>query len=723
MFCPGTDPGYGIGVCSGAQTNFSDAYNDAITYAGLGSTSSGWTGTIYFETGTHSGSFSVDGSDFSATTGGIPSVFTIMSVGNSSNTVLSDTVTINSMNAVTLQGFSVSAADPVAGIIVGNGTPITGTLTLTDVVVTNTAGDGIAIVQNNGDVIFNEVQASSNFGTGAAITNTTGSGNITVGQSTFNANGGDGLRINNSTSPATTTVTVSNSTFGDTTGNIFGVGLKIESNGVITLTSLTANSNLTGVYVDNTFGAGNVTVNGTNFFNYNDSGSTGLHVVSNGAISVSGVMANSNPNSNGAYLQTTGNDITVDSSTFDSNAIKGLYARTLGSGNVTLTNVTATGNGLGPYANGNGVEVEANGAVSVTGVTANSNGAKGAVIDNSGVTETVTVSNSTFGNTTGTGNVEKGLDIASSGDVLLTGVTASYNTLQGVYIANNAGAGNVTINGTNTFGNNGGKGVEVLSNGTIDASGITANNNGANGAYIDNSTGFATVTISNSKFGDALATGNTIKGLEIISNGDVTLVNVTASYNGSDGANITSNGATVFIDPSFFEGNGGNDLSVDSGAGNITLDCVTSTNNVFTTSGTVTITCSTSSQSTVIIIVVDDTSSGGGGGGTIIVDTLTDFAAFKTPDGISFFSYGVGGVGNFLIFVPDAVWKNAKPGEVIVNCLDSRGYNLRFSRLTDDRIALFGLGNTAPNEGWYLLRWFAPDGRLVNRVYVRLTFG
>jgi hypothetical protein len=169
--------------------------------------------------------------------------------------------------------------------------------------------------------------------------------------------------------------------------------------------------------------------------------------------------------------------------------------------------------------------------------------------------------------------------VTVTGSIGTDGVTADSNTgtltLQDVVADNTSGNG-ITVDNHD--------GEVVLDN-------VQANNNPDYGAYIDNtgSAGSEGVTVTDSTFNDNNTpfAGNTQAGLEVHSDGAVTLNNVEASGNlDGDGAFIEADGVTV--NDSTFNDNTNNSLGYDgyghgleiqSSGGPIELNNVTANNN------------------------------------------------------------------------------------------------------------------------------------------------
>jgi hypothetical protein len=152
----------------------------------------------------------------------------------------------------------------------------------------------------------------------------------------------------------------------------------------------------------------------------------------------------------------------------------------------------------------------------------------GAYIDNDESTGSVTVNNSEFINN---GNNDDGLEIVAMGNVSLLNVIATDNGDEGVQINNIASSVSATVQvlGTNVFTGNTGDGLNIRSDGAISLNNVTADTNLDNGIDIDNTSGTTnaafTITGTNS------FSGNTNNGMNVLSEGAITLSNITANGN------------------------------------------------------------------------------------------------------------------------------------------------------------------------------------------------
>ncbi len=466
-------------------------------------------------------------------------------------------------------------------------------------------------------------------------------GLVTLGNLAATGNGADGVWVDNTTSLTSKGVTISGS-------NLFfqnnSVGLIVLSKGNISLSNATSIENGgIGILLDNCFyngtgcsGKGSINVSGVNIANQN--GGVGIAVGSFGSITVSNLTANSNgPSDSGARLSnlTCNFDCSVYSKapitllgygTFlynNSNAFfsdPGLFIYS--NGTVTTNNLTASVNGgIGALLAGNMVVVKGvnvfnynnrfglqviaqKGITTVSNVTANGNGDDGVNILNlglgvllSGVNTAInsigsngfyidTAGFATVNNITASGNGDYGLYIEADGAITINNITANNNSNAGVFLANDISTSkpvNVTLNGFNTFSENSDGGIEIFSYGAVLINNATANNNfGYHGIYVNNQNFFIAKPVTFTGF--VVANANYYDGVNILTDGLVTMSNVNASQNLDEGVNIDNsqvatrqNGVTL-LGSSFFNSNNNNGLYVTS-YGTITLNNVTAIDN------------------------------------------------------------------------------------------------------------------------------------------------
>ena len=340
-------------------------------------------------------------------------------------------------------------------------------------------------------------------------------------------------------------------------------------------------------------------VNDSGVTSFTLDGNTNYGTMKNHALTIQGGWSGSSGNStitgtstfNGASLtiQNWNNDVTLNDITVENTGNDGLHVQT--KGNITLHKVNSNQNhGDGAYLvndamlptatgaiiisdsdfskNGNdGLEAYSNGSITLTDVTADNNLEDGAYLDNclpipSGYCTNrsgkgVSVDNSTFGDSSSDGNRVNGLEVYSNGNVTLTDVTADGNDYDGALLGYNNYdtifgeiGGNISVTGSD-FSNNYDEGesdhpagLEAYADGSIQVSGITAETNRDDGVYLENDFGSSTggITVEASNFGESSTTGNRSDGLEAVSNGSITLTDVTADNNEGDGLDAFSSG-------------------------------------------------------------------------------------------------------------------------------------------------------------------------------------
>jgi hypothetical protein len=367
-------------------------------------------------------------------------------------------------------------------------------------------------------------------------------------------------------------------------------GLRVWSGGVITVSNITANNNgtdtnrpvATGVYPDNfdaygkgaflfNFGAATpkaITLTGTNAFNNN--ASTGLHADSIGKVTVNNLTASNNAC-----------DLVKEQGSLEYCAGAYFYAE---------GGVTQTGYGMFEGNSNAGLLIYSynTGAVSLNNLYAYDNGADGVYVEGAGVAPINVTLN---GTNTFTDNGVDGLEILANGMVTLSNLTASHNTEFGVRVNNSSAltARAVLIKGPAYFEENGEDGLEVFSRGAITTAGLTSVNNGGWGAYFDNcdedsgtceAPAASAVTLNGNNFFDS----NEDDGLFVKSRGAITVNNLTSTYSSSGWGAVLNNrfdnsvgGVTIkgFANTSF---NGEIGLEISS-TGAVTLANIVSNGN------------------------------------------------------------------------------------------------------------------------------------------------
>lgn len=468
------------------------------------------------------------------------------------------------------------------------------------------------------------------------------SGQVSVGNLAVTGNAGYGVLIDNTASVGAKGITITGSNLFSYNGT---AGLNVLSKGNISLSNATSTHNAgDGILLDNCFyngvgctGKGSINVSGVNIANQN--GLTGISLGSFGSITVSNLTANSNgPDDSGARLFNAGCnfDCSVYSKapitllgygTFlfnNSNAfynMPGLFVYS--GGTVTTNNLTASINGgdgatiygkvvvlkgmnVFNYNHNFGLNIPITmGTTLVNSVTANGNSGGGVNINNTGAGVVLSGSNTandnhgtgfyidalgavTVNNIVANGNFNSGngLYINSSNAILINNATANNNTSDGVYLENDKSAStpfNITLNGLNTFSENLIGGIEIFSYGAVILNNVTASNNQTyHGVYVNNQNFFSAKPVTINGF--VVANANGMDGVDVLSDGVVTMSNVSASQNLDEGVNIDNsqvaarqNGVSI-LGSNFLFGNQNSGLYVTS-YGAITLNNVTSNEN------------------------------------------------------------------------------------------------------------------------------------------------
>ena len=457
----------------------------------------------------------------------------------------------------------------------GNGLVIfsNGAITLKDITADGNNGLGAYLINTTGSSAGVTLTGASFFSE-----NTAGglliysNGQIKGSNIIANVNqGGWGAYLDNSTASSAKSVTLT----GLNEFKFNGDGLLVSSLGAITLSNVTASDNIAGLgaSLGNAFGfTSNVNLTGVNIFNSN--ADTGLLVSSHGNISIANLTAVENGwggSGDGAHLFNNGAPsaksvkLTGENFILSNNGV-GLYVTA--SGPITLSKVTSSDNMGGPgiylenyvlgpsipqnvqlntYTTtdgnfGSGLEINTYGKIIITNLNANWNGwggnGDGAFLNNFNGNATKPQGVDLKGTNNLNWNADSGLYVISFGPISVNNITADWNTNNyGASLNNNAtgAVGTVNVKGTSSFYQNGDTGLQVWSRGNILVQNLYASENGGYGGQLFNQyTGkSSSVTVGTSLqnwcngFND-----NYNSGLEINSNGTVTLSNICASGNG-----------------------------------------------------------------------------------------------------------------------------------------------------------------------------------------------
>lgn len=538
--------------------------------------------------------------------------------------------------AITIAGVNNFSSNKSGGLLV----TAKGAITIVNVVASNnTNGDGVNL-NNGGSSAFNISVSGANtfyknYGDGLQI-NSLGTitlSNINASENGFGGGSGRGVMVFNNALGSIGNVTVSGvNTFSSNTST----GLYIWSLGTISISGVTANNNIVhGVRLDNVDApiVKNVILGGVNTFTGNTV--TGLYINTKGAVtSTSKVTLNANSNQEqGILIDNTFGDIAKPQLISLLGKVNVLYNSSEGlkvnsNGAITISNIVATGNNTsgngaagvfllnvvnpvpakpaGVTVNGTGniftenetvgLKIQSSGAILVSNITALNNGVTsggGVRLENNGTSKVVGIT--VTGINKFIGNYLDGLFIDSAGPVSLSNVTASDNISGGGVYINNKSLGTslpqgVTLTGTNTFINNGDDGLYIDTYGFVTLSGVKANQNGHYGLYVVNSAGYIpkNVTISGTNYFNE----NQVGGIYVHSIGTIAIsnlnVNDTASGTGAyihndniytvNAVNKQSVGIVTLSGINTFDGNHVYGLDVGS-YGAITLSNINASNN------------------------------------------------------------------------------------------------------------------------------------------------
>ncbi len=362
--------------------------------------------------------------------------------------------------------------------------------------------------------------------------------------------------------------------------NNLNEGLVIEQHsGSVELNRVSVhNNNRSGVVINNC-GTGSTcaatgTVKITNSTIYSNGSSVdhlGLYVESASPILINGLSVTSNK-VNGAVILAKG-ALSIKNSAFtDSDALSnsaalygiGLHVMPGTTGNITLDNVLLREN------DGSGIWIETNGNVTIRKVQSLQNLYSGIKIESEALgvlgAMTVNISDSQF-----LKNSNVNLYVGARGAVTLTNVVASDSTGNGGAFIGNGSAAALPVTITNSsFINNKQNGLQVFSNGVITINSVTVMDNQAEGAIINNgstSTIVKPITFL-STYGLNVFARNTLNGLSIKTFGNLVMNNVQVYSNGRNGVNAGAVSGGGY-------GVGGNILWNDGGAwnnGGVTVD-------------------------------------------------------------------------------------------------------------------------------------------------------
>jgi hypothetical protein len=532
-------------------------------------------GFLYVEGDTYNESITITG-------GALATLKGIIGVDGSSATILNGNVNIsNTIAGFTLQGFTINGR-----LLMNNNT---GTLNLTDLDINYTAAalSPISVANHNGAINVKQVKSSGNRGSNS-FNNAIGTGNITITNSAFDHNNpasaglyAQGIYINTNGSVTIDGVSASNNNgnglfilqganlviknsvfnnnYGtpDNSGAGFGItaamdgnitinqtiangnersGFNLTSAKAITLSDITANGNsMFGALINAVPGSGAVKVS---YSEFNGNANTGLDIDAKGAVTLTSIKA----------LNNTLHGVFVDNCLWNGTICAG-------TGSVTITSLKAKGDLFANQFNNNGssgIEVISRNNILLENFTANNNtGSSGVVLNNANGSGNVTIKTTlTDWLNQANANNASGIAITSKGSVMIDKVLSRLNGGHGMNVQNhNAGTLKAVTVSNSVIDNNGSNGIFINSRGLITLINVDIRDHaspGAFGAYLVNNTnnGSGGVTVKASSGKSNYFNNNNIDGLNIQTNGIVSIADAQFVNNGNIGLKITSEPAS-----------------------------------------------------------------------------------------------------------------------------------------------------------------------------------
>jgi hypothetical protein len=483
-----------------------------------------------------------------------------------------------------------SSLNSISGVYADNTTSTTGGITFLSTygrnLVDQNSYRGMELFSNK-NITITKLTSAYNLYEGAVIGMTGGTGNLSLNTVSVYANGGWGITANllgsitwNASGSAGNgrdaalngggakfdnhlglgkAITLLNVDFSQNAGND---GLYIESAGSVTLTNISAATNGgRGIYIDNRYGIGNVSILRTspedrNYVSFNEG--IGLAIYTNRNVNLAKLSVSYNQDL-GAYIDTCNGTPCV------------------GTGTVTITGANNAHSEFSYNEGLYGLQIVSAGAVKLALVESSYNQFDGAfVTTNSTFTANGYVNRFDFNgqDTVASGN---GLTVVAQGTIAIWNTQAKYNDGSGLDLSNYLTLGDVIVNAStagweNWFSFNNGTGLQVRSAGNITLTKSSLINNGltaGNGASLVNS--YATtpksITVTSSKFNSNNLAGMAYSGLYVVASGAITLNNIEASSNGLNGIQLDNRVGTdlakpVTVSNSLFAGNIGDGASI-----------------------------------------------------------------------------------------------------------------------------------------------------------------
>lgn len=454
-------------------------------------------------------------------------------------------------------------------------------ITLDNVVLAGNNADG-AFLTTGGNIILNRVYAANNGSHGVYISgdynaDSVGAKNVTVINSTFAGNQNHNLQINASGSVKLTNLY--------STKSVNGSGLFVNNYNYTTLPmpvtvlgAVLSGNKSSGGYIGS---LGTITLAGITaqenesygmFLDNQWSGSTSSIVISS---SLGLNRFNDNKGVRGLTASTYGN-VSLSSVQANGNTGGGVYVGGYGlHSNISLLNLEASGNLGAAFP---GLNIFTSGNVVLNKVTALNNGGEGISIDNNHSSYSLLV---TINSSTASGNGKEGFKVLSLGAITLSGVTASGNALDGANLVNSYAsplAKGITVS-RSTFDLNQSVGLRIDTLRKITLTSINASDNATNGVYGFNgsSTVGSPIVVSGTNRFYHNGTNLLSSGVYLNSQGLITLSGIVSAWNGMYGVSAnTAMGVTAANIQVL--GNTGSGLLISSN-GAVTLGGITALQN------------------------------------------------------------------------------------------------------------------------------------------------
>ncbi|GIV94148.1 MAG: CSLREA domain-containing protein [Chloroflexus sp.] len=254
---------------------------------------------------------------------------------------------INSDANLTLQRLTITNGYSLG---FGGGIQNSGTLTVTNSVLSNNAAGFGAGIDNTGTLTITNSTFSNNAATtsGGGIYN---AGTLTITNSSFSNNAAtiSGGGISNDTNG---TLTITNNTLSNNMAD-YGAGIYNDTNGTLTITNSTLSNNIASNSGGGMYNSGTLTITNSTFSTNQTGAFDGGGIYNQGALTIANSTFSNNIATNGGGIYNA-NALTVTNSTFEGNTVSssggGIYNDTVGT--LAITNSTFSNNGA---PNGGGI--------------------------------------------------------------------------------------------------------------------------------------------------------------------------------------------------------------------------------------------------------------------------------------------------------------------------------------------------------------------------------